>query len=160
MAQIFSVTWDQKKYRFGVKIFNTPPPPSQPKLNFRQRRGASPNEEKFNQLRFGSKFWGNLRPTKDCYYRWKSPPPQAKSQFWAKKGGQPKLGKNSTNSDLAQTFRVTSDQQKIVIKGENLPPPLSQNSILGKKRGGHPKLGKNSTNSDLTQNFRVTSDQQ
>ena len=76
-----------------------------------------------------------------------------------KEGGPPKLGKNSTNSDLAQTFRVTSDQQKIVIRGENLPPPLSQNSILGKKGGEHPKLGKNSTNSDLAETFRVTSDQ-
>merc|ERR1711867_43482 len=51
-----------------------------------------------------------------------------------KKGVHPKLGKNSTNLDLAQTFRVTSGQQKIVIGGE--PPPLSQNSISGKKEGG------------------------
>merc|ERR1711867_272542 len=75
--------------------------------------------------------------------------------------GHPKLGKNSTNSDLAQTFRVISDQQNIVIRGENLPPPPSQNSILGTKKGReHPKLGKNSTNSDLAQTFRATSDQQ
>ena len=61
---------------------------------------------------------------------------------------------------MAKKFRVTSDQQKIEIRGENLPPPLSQNLILGKKRGGeHPKLGKNSTNSYLAQTFRVTSDQ-
>ena len=70
-----------------------------------------------------------------------TPPPQPKLDFRQKKGGEhPKLGKNSTNSDLAQNFRVTSDQQKIVIKGENLPPPLSQNSILGKKWGGAPQI--------------------
>ena len=88
------------------------------------------------------------------------PPPLSQISILGKKrGGHPKLGKNSTNSDLAQNFRVTSDQQKIEIRGENVPPPLSQNSILGKKKGGgHPKLGKNSANSDLSQTFRVTSD--
>ena len=65
------------------------------------------------------------------------PPPLSQiSILGKKKGGHPKLGKNSTNSDLAQNFRVTSDQLKIVIRGENLPTPLSQNSILGKKEGG------------------------
>ena len=55
-----------------------------------------------------------------------------------KKGGHPKSGKNSTNSDLAQTF--------------------SQNSILRKKKGGeHLKSGKNSNNSDLAETFRITS---
>ena len=87
-------------------------------------------------------------------------PPKPEIDFRQKKeGGHPKLGKNSTNSDLAQNFRVTSYQQKIVIRGENLPPPEPKLN-LGKKRGEHPKLGKNSTNSDLAQNFRVTSDQQ
>ena len=87
------------------------------------------------------------------------PPPSQISILGKKGGGHPKLGKNSTNSDLAQNFRVTSDQQKIVIRGENLPPPLSQDLILGKKSGGHPKLGKNPTNSDLAQTFSVTSGQ-
>ena len=27
-----------------------------------------------------------------------------------------------------------------MIRGENFPPPLSQNSILGKKRGGAPQI--------------------
>merc|ERR1711867_331106 len=80
------------------------------------------------------------------------PPLKPNLDFRQKKGGHHKLGKNSTNSDLAQNFRVTSDQQKIVIRGENLPRPLSQNSILGKKGGWeHPKLGKN---------FKIISDQQ
>ena len=57
-------------------------------------------------------------------------PPLGQNLILAKKGGgHPKWGKNSTNSDLAQNFRVTSDQQKIEIKGENLPPLLSQISI-------------------------------
>ena len=88
------------------------------------------------------------------------PTPLSQNSILGKKGGgHPKLGKNSTNSDLAQNFRVTSDQQKIVIRGENLHPPLSQNLILGKKGGGeHPKLGKNSANSDLSQTFSLTSD--
>ena len=88
------------------------------------------------------------------------PPPLSQISILGKKRvGHPKLGKKSTNSDLAQNFRVTSDQQKIEIRGENLPPPLSQNSILDKKGGEHTKLGKNSTNSDLAETFRVTSDQ-
>ena len=66
----------------------------------------------------------------------KIPPPLSQNSILGKKGGgHPKLGKNSTNLDLAQTFRVTSDQQKIVIRGENLPPPQTQNWILGKKNG-------------------------
>ena len=88
----------------------------------------------------------------------KIPPPLSQNSILGKKGGgHPKLGKNSTNSDLAQNFRVTSNQQKIVIKGENFPPPLSLNSILGKKRGEHPKIGKKSTNSDLVQTFSQNS---
>ena len=46
-------------------------------------------------------------------------------------GEHPKLGKNSTNSNLAETFRITSDQLNIVIQGENPPPPKSQILILG-----------------------------
>ena len=63
-------------------------------------------------------------------------PPKPKLDFRQKKGGHPKLGKNSTNLDLAQNFRVISDQQMIVIRGENLHPLLSKNLILGKKKGG------------------------
>ena len=65
-----------------------------------------------------------------------SPRPSQILILGKKGGGHPKLGKNSTNSDLAQNFRVTSDQQKIVIRGENLSPPLSQNLILAKNWGG------------------------
>ena len=65
------------------------------------------------------------------------PPPLSQNLILGKKEGKHhKLGKNSTNSDLAQTFRVTSGQQNIVIVGENLrPPPSSQISFLGKKGG-------------------------
>ena len=38
-----------------------------------------------------------------------NPPPLSQNQILGEKeGAQPKLGKNSTNSDLAQTFRMTS----------------------------------------------------
>ena len=68
----------------------------------------------------------------------------------------PNLGKNSTNSDLAQTFRVTSGQYRIVILGEKFYLPFSQDISLGKKGGDdHPKLGKNSINSDLSQTFML-----
>ena len=53
------------------------------------------------------------------------------SNLGKKGGGHPKSGKNSTNSDLAQTFRISSAQYRIVIGGEN----LYQNSMLGKKGG-------------------------
>ena len=35
-------------------------------------------------------------------------------------GGHPKLGKNSTNSDLSQIFSVILDQLKIVIGGKKI----------------------------------------
>ena len=72
-----------------------------------------------------------------------TPPPPTKNPILGKKGGggAPQIRHKFNHSDLAQNFRVTSDQQKIVIRGENLPPPLSQNSILGKKgEGGAPQI--------------------
>ena len=68
------------------------------------------------------------------------PPLKPNVDFRQKKGGHPKVGKNSTNSDLAQNFRVTSDQQKIMIWGEKPPLPPSRILILGKKRGGAPQI--------------------
>ena len=60
-------------------------------------------------------------------------PHQPKLYFRQKRVGHPKLGKNSTNSDLAQTFRVTSDQLKIVIGGKkNYPQPSAKTQFYAK----------------------------
>ena len=56
-------------------------------------------------------------------------------------GGHPKLGKYSTNSDLAETFRITPGLRKNGIGNEKFYP-LSQNLILGKKGGGTPNKAK------------------
>ena len=76
--------------------------------------------------------------------RAENPPPLSQNLILGEKNGgeHPKLGKNSTNSDLAQNFRVAWYQQKNVIRAENLSPPLSQNSILGKKSGSTPNQAK------------------
>ena len=64
-----------------------------------------------NQVGFGSNFQDNLRPIKDCDWSWKFLDPFSQNSILGKKRrAYTKSGKNSTNSDLAQTFRVTSDQ--------------------------------------------------
>ena len=66
-----------------MKIFTT----TQPKLDFRQKKGGAPQiREKFNQLRFGSNFQGNLRPIKGCDYGENLPhPPKLKLNFKQKR---------------------------------------------------------------------------
>ena len=63
-------------------------------------------------------------------------PQKQKLDFRQKKGGHPKSGKNSTNSDLAETFRISPGLRKNGIGNEKFYAPLSQNLILGKKEGG------------------------
>ena len=78
--------------------------PPQAKTQFwAKKEGGKPhNRQKFNQLGFGSNFQGNLKPIQDCDYGENLPHPnKPKLNFKQKKGGHPKLGKNSTNSDLA-----------------------------------------------------------
>ena len=83
------------------------------------------------------------------------PYPLTQNLILGKKGGsRPKLGKNSTNLDFAQTFRVTSGQKNCDY-GENLPHPPKPKLDFRQKRGRHPKSGKNSTN-DLAQTFSMT----
>ena len=55
-------------------------------------------------------------------------------------GNHPKLGKHSTNSDLAQTFRVTSDKYKIVIGGEHFYPQKPKLDFRQKRGGEPPKI--------------------
>ena len=77
-------------------------------------------------------------------------PLQWKLDFRQRREGHPKSCENSTNSYLAQTFRVTTHPYRIVIGDKNF--------ILSKKKGGgNPKSDKNATNSDLAQTFKVTS---
>ena len=138
----------------GCNFFCPPPPSSQNSILGKKVGDHLQIRQNFNQLGFGSNFQGNLGPIKDCDWRWKFPPPWQKLDF-RQKGGHPKSGKISTNSDLAETFRVAPGLRKNGIGNEKFYP-LSQNSILGKKKGGHPKSGKNSTNSDLAETFRIT----
>ena len=52
-----------------------------------------------------------------------------KLDFRQKGGGgvHPKLGKNSTNSDVAETFRITPGLRKNGIGNEKFYPPLAKN---------------------------------
>ena len=84
----------------------TPPPLSQ-KFILGKKGGAPQIRQKFNQLGFVSNFEGNLRPIKGCDWRRKILPPISQNYILGTKGGgHPKIGKNSTNSDLALNFRV------------------------------------------------------
>ena len=82
-----------------------------------QKRGwveTPQNKPKSQQTRIWLKFSGWPQASKDCDLRWKSypNPSQPKFDFRHKKrgGGHSKSGRNKTNSDLAQTFRVTLGQ--------------------------------------------------
>ena len=77
------------------------------------------------------------------------PPPLSQNSDLGKKGGHPKSGKNSTNSDLAENFRITPGLRKNGIGNENFYLPFSQKLILGKKKGGTPNQAKNQPNSDF-----------
>ena len=135
------------------------PPPSQIFI-LGKKGGRLPKiRQKFNQLWFGSNFQGNLRPIKYCDCRWKSPPsPKPKLDFRLKRGGHPKLGKNLTNSDFAQTFMVTSSQSRILIGGKNVSIPQAKTQFETNNYGPA-KIRQNSTNLDLVQTFRVSSGQ-
>ena len=136
---------------------NIPPSLIQNSMLGKKRGGAPQIRQKFKQLGFVTNVQGNLRPIKGCDWRWKISPPISQNSILGKKkgGGHPKSGKNSTNSDLSQIFRVILDQKKILIGGEK----IYRASASGKKGWGHPKLGKNSNNLDLAETFRVTSGQ-
>ena len=52
--------------------------------------------------------------------------PLGQNSILGKKGGHPESGKNSTNSDLAQIFRVTPDQWKNGIEEDKFYPPSGE----------------------------------
>ena len=70
---------------------NFTPNPPQPKFDFRhKKRGTFQIREKYNQLRFGSNFQGNLRPIKDGDWRLKFLSPLSQNLNLGKKQGEGK----------------------------------------------------------------------
>ena len=64
------------------------------------------------------------------------PPPKPNLDFRPKKGGgHPKLGKNSINSDLAETFRLAPGLRKKGIGNEKFYPPLAKTKFYAKEGG-------------------------
>ena len=88
-------------------------PPTHLSQNFilGKKWGTPQIRQKSNQICFDSNFHGDPSTMKEWDWGWKILLPLAKIWFWAKRGWEhPKSGKNSTNSDSAQTFKVTSGQ--------------------------------------------------
>ena len=119
---------------------------AKPKTDFlAKKRGVnSPKiSQKLNQLGFGSNFQGKLKPINEQSW-WQNSLPHLYQNpiFWHKKRGGvklPKSAKNSTNSDLAQIFRVSWNQSMIRVGNKKvfLPflPYLRQNLIFCKTNG-------------------------
>ena len=79
-------------------------------------------------------------------------PLKPKPNFLAKKGGKPpKITQNSTNSDLAQIFRVSWIQKIIKVGDKNFYPNWAKIRFLAKKGGGEVESPQNQPKTQSTQ---------